>query len=60
MAINLDEMKTFNLRIPKYLWLFLKAESAEKETPMGGIVVDCVERYKKRMENKLTKKNANV
>lgn len=59
-AKNVGEIKNFNMRIPKELWMFLKSEAASKETSMTDIIVACVGKYKKRIEKKLTTQDANV
>ncbi len=54
------DIKLFTLRLPKSVWLFLKAKSAEQEIPMAEIIVRCVEKYKKKFENKLTDEDSNI
>lgn len=51
MSKEAKEIKNFNMRIEKDLWMFLKAEAAETETSMTDIISACVEnlrRIKKR------------
>lgn len=50
----MQEMKAFQMRVPKDIWLFLKHEAAEKETSMVEIILSCVRKYKKNEEKKLT------
>ena len=59
-AKDVGEIKNFNMRIPKELWMFLKSEAAAKETSMTDIIVACVEKYKKRIEKKLTPSDTDV
>ena len=54
------ELKTFNLRMPKETWVFLKNYSTSKEISMSEIVLNQVDKYKKRIESKLTYKDINV
>lgn len=49
-----DDLKAFNVRLSKETWRFLKKTALEQERTMGEIVETCVEKYKKRLENKLT------
>lgn len=56
----MSDIKTFNMRMPKETWRFLKKVAAEQERSMGEIIISCVEKYKKRLENKLTDQDANV
>lgn len=60
MSKEATEIKNFNMRISKDLWLFLKHEAATKDTSMTDIIVSCVEKHKKRIENKLTRTDTNV
>lgn len=53
-------MKSFNMRIEKGLWMFLKSEAAASETTMTDIISACVEKLKKKKEKKLTLKGADV
>jgi predicted DNA-binding protein len=48
------DVKSFNVRLPRETWIFLKKVSAEQERSMAEVVAACVEKYKKRLENKLT------
>lgn len=54
MSNETIELKNFNMRMPKEIWLFLKHTSAHKGISMTDIIVACVEKYKKRIESKLT------
>lgn len=49
----MQELKTFNVRLPKDLWLFLKKESADQETSMCEIILTCLTKYRKNKEKKL-------
>lgn len=60
MSKQASEIKIFNMRIAKELWMFLKAEAAAKETSMTNIIVACVEKHKKKIESKLTHTDTHV
>ena len=60
MVKKIDNIKTFNMRIPKNLWLFLKKTAAEKEISMTDIIIYCVDKYKNKLEKKLTKSDTSV
>lgn len=60
MAKEAGEIKNFNMRIAKELWMFLKSEAAAKETSMTDIIVACVEKHKKNIEKKLTRTDTDV
>jgi predicted HicB family RNase H-like nuclease len=50
-----QEMKTFNVRIPKDMWVLLKHESIRKELSMNAIITECLNKYKKKLEKKENK-----
>lgn len=54
------ELKSFNMRLPKETWLFLKRQAAAQEVSMTEIIVRCVDKYKKKFDNKLTDDDTNV
>ena len=49
-----NEIKTFNMRMPKNLWMFLKKTAIDQEKTMTDIIVECVRKYEKKFENRLT------
>ncbi len=51
--INKD-IKAFQMRMPKDMWIFLKKTAIDQEISMMDIIVRCVDKYKKRIENRLT------
>lgn len=55
-----EQLKPFHIRMPKELWLFLKSRSAEQEEPMGSIVIRCIEKYKKKFDDRLTDTDTKV
>ena len=52
--------KAFLMRLPRDLWLFLKTTSAEQERSMQDILITCLEKYKKRLQNRLTDDNTMI
>lgn len=54
------DIKSFNVRLPKETWRFLKKVSLEQERSMTDVISACVEKYKRRIENKLTDSDADV
>jgi len=54
------DLKHFNIRMPKDIWMFLKTTAATNEVSMTEIVVACIEKYKKSFESRLTDKDINV
>ncbi len=52
MAKPVPDYKSFTMRIPKDMMLFLKRMSAEKEKPMATLLLDCFDKYRKRVEAK--------
>lgn len=59
-ANNVDNIKTFNLRIQKDLWVFLKKKSTEQECAMTEIISKLIRSYKNKCEKHLTGKGTNV
>ncbi len=60
MAKDTSDIKTFNMRMPKEMWLFLKKTAASQEVSMTDIILRCVDKYKKKLENKLTDPDTHV
>lgn len=60
MAQDAKEIKNFNMRLDKELWMFLKAEAAATECSMTDIISDCVKKLKRKKQNKLTQSDAHV
>ena len=60
MAKDAKDLKTFNMRIHRDLWMFLKTEAAATETSMTDIISTCVEKLKRKKEKKLTQQDTNV
>lgn len=55
------EEKTFNVRLPKELWTFLKKKSMQEEISMAKIIHKSISRMKKKDDKKkLTKNDADV
>lgn len=52
MATEKPEYRTFTMRIPKDLMLFLKKMSAEKEKSMADILLGNLINLKKRLDAK--------
>jgi len=48
------EIKVFNIRMPYEIWKFLKTTAVQNDISMADIVINCVEKYKKKLDNKLT------
>ena len=60
MAKINNDIKTFNMRMPKNIWLFLKKAAADQEISMTEIIIRCVDKYKKKFEDRLTHKDTDV
>lgn len=54
------DIKTFNMRMPKELWMFLKKTAAQQEVSMTEIIIRCVAKYKKKFDTKLTSNDTHV
>lgn len=60
MSKDKEDIKTFNMRMSKDTWMFLKKAAAAQETSMTEIILRCVEKYKRKIENKLTDEDTDV
>jgi predicted HicB family RNase H-like nuclease len=52
--------KSFNLRLSKELWSFMKKNSVDHETSINQLITDLLNNYKKRCENSLTGKDVMI
>ena len=53
MTDNTALDKSFNIRLPKDLWVFLKKLSADQETSMNEIVITLIKRHRKNVEKRI-------
>ena len=60
MSKDNKDIRTFNMRMPTDLWLFLKNQSALQQVSMTEIIIRCVDKYKKKFDNKLTHDDTDV
>jgi len=49
----MEDLKTFNIRVPVELWSFLKKRSVDVEMPMNSILCSLLKKYKKSLETPL-------
>jgi predicted HicB family RNase H-like nuclease len=47
-----NDIKTFNLRIPRNLWVFLRNISTITDTSLNAIITKLIENHKKKLEKK--------
>lgn len=56
-----EDKRSFNVVIPKELWVYLKMVAAKKETSMGSIIEKLIVKMKEKNDKKdLTCRNTNV
>ncbi len=55
-----EPLKTFNIRIPRSLWAYVKKMSIDRDQTMNSLLISLLEKQKKKDENKLTNTDANV
>ena len=60
MTKDTNNIKTFNMRMPKDMWMFLKNAAAQQEISMTEIIVRCVDKYKKKFDSRLTSSDTHV
>ena len=51
---DMNKIKLTNVRLPMYLWLFVKQKSSEHETSVNNIVKTLLEKYKNKCEKSET------
>ncbi|CAK0742180.1 hypothetical protein CCP3SC1AL1_1170015 [Gammaproteobacteria bacterium] len=49
-----SNVTTFTMRIPKDMVIFLKKTAAVQEESMSSIVMRCLDKYRKKLEAKVT------
>ena len=54
------DYKSFQVKLPRETWLFLKYTALEQDKSMMAIIVQCLEKYKKKLASKLTAKDIDV
>jgi len=60
MSNDKIEMKLISIRLTKEMWRFLKQYAFTKEMSMTDIVTNQLDKFKKKIETKLTYKNIDV
>ena len=48
-----NTIKTFNIRIPKDLWVFLSKKSIDRELSMNKMLIELIKKYKNKCEKKV-------
>jgi hypothetical protein len=56
----MEERRFLNIRVPRDIWLFYRRLSVEQGRSMTEIICDRLEKYKKKIENRLNSDEANV
>ena len=54
------ELKMFTLRMSKELWRFLRTAAINTDKSMAQIIIECLEKYKKKTEERLHKSDTNI
>lgn len=54
------EIKTFNVRIPKEVWSFLKRKAVIDETTMNDIVNKVLDKYMRLQTKKISENDLNL
>ncbi len=52
MARDVTDLKTFTMRIPRDMWVFVKSSAAEQDKSMTDVIVSSLETYRKKIERK--------
>jgi hypothetical protein len=56
----MNEIKAFQIRIPRQSWVFLKKKSISRDESMNEIIISLIEKYKKECKKKLTESDTMV
>lgn len=51
-----NDVKAFNIRLPKEIWAFVKHKAIERDTSMNDLIISLIEIYKKKYDIKVAKK----
>ena len=49
------QIKAFQIRLPREMWIFLKHKSMDKNTSMNGLIMKYIEKDMKRIKEKSLK-----
>ena len=52
--LNKDDFKAFHLSMPKETWLYIKRTAMHSECSMTDVVVNCIEKQRRKASKKLT------
>ncbi len=53
-------IKTFNVRLNKDLWSFIKKKGVDREMSLNQLIVELITKYKNKCEKRLTDSDAMV
>ena len=45
-----DDLKQFTMRMPKDTWIFLKRTCAQQGISMSALILNCVDKYKVKLD----------
>lgn len=46
-----QDIKAFNIRMTKEMWIFLKKKAVDSEMSMNSIIIYCLDKYRKKSQN---------
>ena len=55
-----EDFKAFHLRMPKETWLYIKKSAMIAECSMTDVVVNCLEKQRRKIVNQLTVSDTDV
>ena len=56
----MTEMKSLNLRMKKETWSFLRRKAFDREMSLSALINECLDKYKSKVEKRLTSCDADV
>ena len=54
------DVRAFSMRLPTENWMFLKKAAIDQGISMTDLITHCVQKYQKRIEDRLTAKDTLV
>jgi predicted HicB family RNase H-like nuclease len=55
----MNDLKTFNVRVPREIWIFLKRKAMDSDMSMNAIILACLDKYKRKCEKKQKESDTN-
>lgn len=47
----MTNIKAFNIRLPKEMWIFIKKKAIDREMSINQLLIELIKKYQKKFEN---------